>query len=1065
MARPSPLSLLVVLLVLVAPAVRAESPHLVADLATGGTSSSPTSLTAIDGQVLFLASDASGGSGLWRTDGTAAGTSFLMNVAPPISYDISSVGLTVVGSSWFFLTGTPPSPIELWKSDGTLAGTVRVATTPGAFEGAAKTIGAVGTTFYFMVSDPAGGRELWASDGSEAGTLALTDFAPGDGVDLFTRHAAVGDTIFFTAATAATGMELWRSDGTPGGTTIVVDLDPGAAHGSPGGLVAIDDVLYFAANEPVGGRELWKTDGTEAGTERVIDLVPGPGGSQAGVYAKLGNDVFFQANDGTSYGMWKSDGTALGTAHLGTSQFPEDFCESNGLLYWDGAGDGGRELWRSDGTPAGTFRIDIRPGANGSNLANIAPLSDGVLFGAFPSLEIRQELWKSNGTPGGTVQVLDINPNGDSSPGFFAALGIDDYVFSATGSNGERELWRTNGTAAGTAQVIDLGPSGSASSSLSTLAPFGDELAFVRNGNEIWVSDGTASGTEGVSGSGEGTTIASLGNTLYFAGDQGLWKRTASNVTQLHTGALYELTAANGALYYSANFHAFRSTGAAAGVELASVAGPTTCGLLFCHTFPSHPRSFTAVGSRVFFMALGVSAGFELWATDGTPAGTTQLAVLGVPNSDDVLLGPYPQMVPVNGTLYFQARPSDSGDTTGLELWKSDGTVAGTGRVADINPGGDSDPTDLVDFGGVLVFAADDGSGGRELWKSDGTALGTVRIADIDPGPAGSDPTDIIVHDGRLFFAATAPTGGRELMTSDGTGPGTVAVADVNPGSAGSDPAELVSAGGFVFFSAFDDASGRELWSSDGTPTGTTRVEINPGLSSANPGHITAVDDRLFFTAFTFGNGTELWTMSTSAPPCGLALSAGIPGCEVSDPDSDGDGICDAADPCTNPAALTIIKSKLKISKLGGDPADEMITIQGQLTVPTMPSLDLLTNGFRIRVAGASGAAIVDASFAPGPYDTDTGTGWKVKSAGTKWSYACDKSVVKLGVTHKPAGSGSLRFKVTAKERSLAVPASELPLTVTVVVDAPTAETNQCAERAFDTAACASKGGTSVVCR
>ncbi|MBN1225936.1 MAG: hypothetical protein JXA79_03005 [Deltaproteobacteria bacterium] len=70
------------------------------------------------------------------------------------------------------------------------------------------------------------------------------------------------------------------------------------------------------------------------------------------------------------------------------------------------------------------------------------------------------------------------------------------------------------------------------------------------------------------------------------------------------------------------------------------------------------------------------------------------------------------ELTNVNGTLYFRANDG----VNGYELWKSDGTAAGTVMVKDVNPSGGSSPEDLTNVNGALYFTAYDGEHGRELW-------------------------------------------------------------------------------------------------------------------------------------------------------------------------------------------------------------------------------------------------------------------------------------------------------------------------------------------------------------
>ncbi|MEI9809545.1 MAG: ELWxxDGT repeat protein [Bacteroidota bacterium] len=109
--------------------------------------------------------------------------------------------------------------------------------------------------------------------------------------------------------------------------------------------------------------------------------------------------------------------------------------------------------------------------------------------------------------------------------------------------------------------------------------------------------------------------------------------------------------------------------------------------------------------------------------------------------------------------------------------------------------GVNSSPTKGVWFGSNYYFAANDGSNGTELWKSDGTSAGTVLLKDINTGNTSSSPSNFTVVGATLFFTADNGTHGSELWKTDGTATGTVLVKDIRAGSSGSGPGSLFMMG------------------------------------------------------------------------------------------------------------------------------------------------------------------------------------------------------------------------------------------------------------------------------
>src|SRR6266478_1199370 len=114
-----------------------------------------------------------------------------------------------------------------------------------------------------------------------------------------------------------------------------------------------------------------------------------------------------------------------------------------------------------------------------------------------------------------------------------------------------------------------------------------------------------------------------------------------------------------------------------------------------------------------------------------------------------------------------------------------------------------------------------DGTHGREVWKSDGSDAGTVIVKDIRTGLREGYPKQLTNVGGTLFFSAVDSTNSRRLWKSDGTDAGTVEVSSLLVGEGSFSPV-LANVDGTLFFGADNGERGIGLWKSDGTAAGTT---------------------------------------------------------------------------------------------------------------------------------------------------------------------------------------------------------------------------------------------------
>jgi ELWxxDGT repeat protein len=356
----------------------------------------------------------------------------------------------------------------------------------------------------------------------------------------------------------------------------------------------------------------------------------------------------------------------------------------------------------------------------------------------------------------------------------------------------------------------------------------------------------------------EDRLLPSLTPTLFKDINPGVASSTPRSFTQV-----------NNLLYFQADdgthgAELWASNGSAAGSFLVKDTNPNS---------GAQPYNLTNVNGTLFFSANDGAHGFELWESNGSAAGTSLVKDIN-PGAGSSLNYKYynSDLTNVNGTLFFSANDG----THGFELWESNGSAAGTSLVKDINPGASGSlyyPMTslhpyLTNVKGTLFFWANDGTHGFELWESNGSTAGTFLVKDINPGANDSGPLPLTNVNGTLFFEASDGTHGVEPWESNGSAAGTFLVKDINPGAGSSFhyAAFLTNVNGILFFSANDGTHGVELWASNGSAAATLLIkDINPGSGFSSPYYLTNVNGTLFFRANDGTNGTELWASNGSA--------------------------------------------------------------------------------------------------------------------------------------------------------------------------------------------------------
>ena len=390
------------------------STSIVKDIFPGSESSNPRQFVIFQDELYFTATGETRqktngvdlSAKIWKTDGTSEGTEEVLDLVTgygaSTNYgDYLGSEKVELGGKFVFGASVPDQAqldVEPYISDGTSEGTqmiLNINTEYTGMNGYSNPVALtrVGDLIYFAAEKPSLGAEPWVTDGTAAGTHLVKDIytGPNGSLGSYNNFTAFGDKLVFTPFTFDQGYELWISDGSEVGTTPLTSLEENNSYFH--NLTYINGKLVFWVTEVYmsAPRTLWATDGTVQGTVPLRDYdVKNWYAINEEPLGIFNNKLYFRGwDEDHGFELWESDGTTGGTKMVkdlyeGTEHgMPSGFGKNDSCFYFV-ARNGWEEalLWKSDGTPEGTYTVEGWDAQAMTGHQNLTVVGDYLYFSA-----------------------------------------------------------------------------------------------------------------------------------------------------------------------------------------------------------------------------------------------------------------------------------------------------------------------------------------------------------------------------------------------------------------------------------------------------------------------------------------------------------------------------------------------------------------------------------------------------------------------------------------------------------------------------------------------------------
>ena len=530
-------------------------------------------------------------------------------------------------------------------------------------------------------------------------------------------------------------------------TDLLGALNPTQGSSNPRDFAVAGNTIYFTADTVEGQPEIWATDGTPQGT-RPLGIMGDLGatlGHQESFYFVAGSTLYATVDTGQIHAT--TDALQVVSTNQLISYMDEVYFIADDLDRSRQPTQLGFELMKTNGQPNSATLVSPVANAGSNGVGELYGVWDDLIYYAVGSRQSRLFGLVADGTFEGTIGQSSLRS-------FEYGANVGDYIVgSFSGRFGTVDV--LNGMSRSDVTSA-RGSTGWTATAAGTY--------FIANFGELWFTEGTVQRTQRVDALQESLTgtVTELewdGERLWMATENGLWTYdpAADEVAIVsNVGVAFgpkELTVIGEHLYFTADTGGSRTLGRIHTSTLATDFNISQ-GV-------SDPIGMVEFGDSIVFAGYHPEVGREVWIVDPE---TSDLQLLGDLNTQQTL-----------------------------------------SHEVSINA--------FHEFGDISLFVFDDGRQGSELWKTDGTAAGTRIVKDFRQGPGSSAPDRFLRVDDFFYFVANGDSG-LEVWRTDGTSENTVSLTDFLPRNA--IQSELVQWQDEIFFFADDGIHGIELWKTDG---------------------------------------------------------------------------------------------------------------------------------------------------------------------------------------------------------------------------------------------------------